>query len=277
MIGAVPSRAMRTPAGIRELVAGAGVVLTIGRFVDGPGAWLVAAALLGAVVFGALQVLGELDATTRARGVPVESLIEPGLLAFAGIGALRLVPVGLLLIPAIAAALWLLDRSLALEARLAAAARPPSSADRTAVLGITIVAALASFAATAALVPGGLPEVGAPSPITPPLVLALAAADGLVGFLLAYRVAALRSSSIREVGWAASTGAAVVAIAAAALRTIGIPWLLGPALLVLVLFLWEAMHGGPPTRRRSGRRLWEAALLVAIAVLVLAWSVGIRG
>lgn len=256
---------------------GAGVVLALSRFVDGPIAWAVAGLLLGAVVLGALQIFGESHATTRARGVPIESLIEPGVLAFGAVGALRVAPVGLLLIPAIAALLWVLHRSLVLEARLAAATSPASAADRTAVLAVTIVAGLAAFAGIAALVPGGLPEPGAGAPPpNPSLVLTLAAVDGLVAFVLAYRVAALRSSNIRDVGWAASTGAAVVAIAAAALRAFDIPWLLGPAMLVLVFFLWEAMHGGAPTRRRDPRRLWEAALLVVIGVLVVAWSVGVR-
>jgi hypothetical protein len=277
---------MRTPAGIRELVAATGVVLTLARFIGNPAAWIVAGVLLVAVVLGALQVFGEATPTARARGVPIESLIEPGVLAFAGIGALRLVPIGLLLVPAIAAILWVLDRSLTLEARLAAATSPASAADRTAVLALTMVAGLAAFAGIAALVPGGLPEatgsatdgtaLGGLAPTNPALVLALAAADGLVAFLLAYRVAALRSSSIRDVGWAASTGAAVVAIGAAILRTLDIPWLLGPALLVLVFFLWEAMHGGAPLRRRDPRRLWEAALLLAIGVVVVLWSLGTR-
>ncbi|HYL39779.1 MAG TPA: hypothetical protein VET90_00565 [Candidatus Binatus sp.] len=278
---------MRQPAGIRELVAGAGVVITLARFAGGPAAWVIAGLLLAAVVLGALQVFGEATATTRARGVPIESLIEPGVLAFGGVAALRLVPVGLLLIPAIAAVLWILDRSLTLEARLAAATSPVKAADRTTVLALTAVAAIGAFAGMAALIPGGLPEAstagttggtliaGVPS-TNPALVLALAAADGLVAFLLAYRVAALRSSSLRDVGWAASTGAAVVAIGAAVLRSLDIPSLLGPALLVLVFFLWEAMHGGVPTRRRDPRRLWEAALLLVIGVLVVAWSVGPR-
>ncbi len=285
MTAAVPSRAMRTPAGLRELVAAVGVVLMLARFIGDPAAWVVAGVLLVAVVRGARQVFGEATPTARARGDPIETRIEPGVLAFAGIGALRLVPAGLLLIPAIAAVLWVLDRSLAIEARLAAATSPASAADRTAILALTMVAGLGAFAGIAALVPGGLPEAagsatggaaGGVTPANPALILALAAADGLVAFVLAYRVAALRSSNIRDVGWAASTGAAVVAIGAAILRTLDIPWLLGPALLVLVFFLWEAMHGGAPLRRRDPRRLWEAALLVVIGVLVVVWSVGSR-
>jgi hypothetical protein len=275
---------MRTSAGIRELVVGAGIVMVLGRLVEGPLAWVVAGLLAGAVLLGALQVFGEADATTRARGVPIESLIEPAILSFAAVGALRLIPIGLLLVPAVAVLLWILHRSLVLEARLARATSPASTADRTAVLAITIVTGLAAFTAIAALVPGGLPGPGVtpeadglPTTVGPSVILALAAADGLTAFLLAYRVAALRSSNIRDVGWAASTGAAVVAIAAAGLRALDIPWILGPALLVLVFFLWEAMHGGAPLRRRDPRRLWEAGLLLVIGLVVVAWSVGLRG
>jgi hypothetical protein len=147
---------------------------------------------------------------------------------------------------------------------------------------MTMVAGLSAFAGIGALVPGALPDPaavvngGAVAPTSPSLVFGLAAADGLVAFLLAYRVAALRSTNIRDVGWAASSAAAVVAIAGAFLRTLEIPGILGPALLVLVFFLWEAMHGGAPTRRRDPRRIWEALLLVALGLIVVVWSVGLR-
>jgi hypothetical protein len=151
------------------------------------------------------------------------------------------------------------------------------------VLTATMVAGLVAFAGVAATVPNGLPDPGAVAaaaslpPASPALILGLAAADGLIAFLLAYRVAALRSTSIRDVGWAASAAALVVAIAAAALRSIAIPGLLGPALLVLVFFLWEAMHGATrPTRRRDPRRIWETALLLALGVVVVIWSLGLR-
>ncbi len=277
---AVPSRPMKTPAALRELGVGVGVVLALSGFVDPTVAWVVATALAAAVVLGALEIFGDATSATRLRGVPVESLIGPAVLAFAGVGALRLVPAGLLLIPAIGIALWVLARCLDLEARLAAATSPASSADRTGVLAITMVTGLAAFAGIATLIPGGLPDAGSGVPAAAPAsaapVLALAAADGVVAFLLAYRVAALRSVNIREVGWAAASGGLVVAIAAAAVRELGIPWILGPALLVLVFFLWEAIHGDAPARRGDPRRLWEAALLVAIGLLVVVWSVGLR-
>jgi len=273
---------MQTSAGIRELVVGAGVLLVLSRFTDGAAPWLIAALLFGAMLLGALEVFGDADLTTRVRGIPIESLLDPAVLAFGAVGVLHLVPIGLLEVPAVAALVWLLFRALALEARLARASTPPSTADRTAVLGMTMVAGLAAFAGAAALVPGALPDPGAVTgggPVaaaTPSLILGLAALDGLIAFLLAYRVAALRSTSIRDVGWAASAAALVVAIAAAALRTLEIPGLLGPALLVLVLFLWEAMHGGAPALRRDPRRIWETVLLLALGVVVVVWAVGRR-
>jgi hypothetical protein len=283
----LPSRGMQRPNGIRELVVGAGVLVVLGRFTDGLATWVIAALLAGAVILGALQLFHEADAAettaVHPRGVPIESLLLSAILALGAVGVVHLVPIGLLQVPLVAAILWLLLRALSLEARLARATTPPSGADHTAVLGLTMVAGLAAFAGVAALIPGALPDPGAvaagttQSAATPSLILGLAAVDGLIAFALAYRVAALRSTSVRDVGWAASSGAAIVAIAAAALRTLEIPGLIGPALLVLVFFLWEAIHSGAPARHRDPRRLWESVLLVALGLVVVAWSVGLRG
>lgn len=276
------ARSLEVAPGIRELVVAAGVLLVLSRFTDGLAPWVVAVLLFAALLLGALQVFHEADSTTRARGVPVESLADPAVLAFGSIGVLHLVPIGLVEVPIVAGLLWLLLRSLALEARLARATTPPSAADRTAVLGMTMVAGLAAFVGIAALVPGALPDPsavvngGTVPPASPQLVFGLAAADGLVAFLLAYRVAALRSTSIRDVGWAASSAAAVVAIGGAFLRTLEIPGILGPALLVLMFFLWEAIHGGATARRGDPRRIWETLLLVALGLVVIVWSVGLR-
>jgi len=73
------------------------------------------------------------------------------------------------------------------------------------------------------------------------------------------------------------TSAIVVAIAAVGLRAMEIPRLLGPALLVLVFFLWDAVHGTPPSRRRDARRIWETVLLLILGAVVIAWSVRLRG
>jgi hypothetical protein len=288
----LPSRGMQRPSGlerpsgIRELVAAAGVLIVLARLTDGFASWLVAALLAGAVVLGALQLFHEVDPDetgrlAHPRGVPIETLLLPATLALGTVGVIHLVPVGLLVVPLLAGLLWLLLRSLELEARLAHATTPPSAADRTAVLAMTIVAGLAAFSGIGALIPGGLPDAGVASgairaSASPSLILGLAAVDGLVAFLLAYRVAALASTSVRDVGWAASSGGAIVAIGAAILRSLEIPGLLGPALLVLVFFLWEAIHSGASARRRDPRRLWESVLLLALGLVVVAWSIGLR-
>lgn len=263
----------------RELVAAAAAVILLSRLVDGPVAWVVGGCLLVAVALGTLQVLGEVRSPATATGVPIESLLVPATAAFAVFGAMRLVPVGILLAPALVGGAWLIGRVVATEARILGAPTGPSGADRTAILAHVLVVAFFAFTGVAALVPGGLPEPG-PTLVPPPTgseLAVLASGDALLAFLLGYRAAALRSSRIRDVGWFALTSAIVVAIAAAALRAMEIPRLLGPALLVLVFFLWDAVHGAPVSRRRDPRRIWETVLLLVLGIVVAAWTVRLRG
>ena len=56
-----------------------------------------------------------------------------------------------------------------------------------------------------------------------------------------------------------------------------VPRLLGPALLTLVFFLWDALHGTAPARRRDPRWLWEIGLLLVLGVLVAALNVRLTG
>jgi hypothetical protein len=263
----------------RELVVAAVAVIFIARLVNAPLAWAVGACLLVAVALGTLQVLGETDAPAAAAGVPVESLILTSASAFAVFGAVRIVPIGVLLAPALLVGAWLIGRSLATEARILVLTSGPSSADRTTILVHVLVIAFLGFTGVAALVPGGLPEPGTvtAAPPTGAELAILATADAILAFLLGYRGAALRSSNIRDVAWFALTSAIVVAIAAVALRAMEIPRLLGPALLVLVFFLWDAVHGTPPSRRRDPRRIWETVLLLILGIAVAAWSVRLRG
>ena len=262
----------------RELVLAAAAVILVARFVDLPVVWAVGACLLVAVALGSLQVLGDSDAPAAAAGVPVESLAVPAVASFAVMGVIRLVPVGGLLAPALLVGAWIIARVLATEARVLGASTGPSGADRTAILVWALVVGFLGFTGIAALVPGGLPEPGAVAspPPTGPELAGLAAADALVAFLLGYRAAALRSSNVRDVAWFGLTSAIVVAIAAVALRAMEIPRLLGPALLVLVFFLWDAVHGTPPSRRRDPQRIWETVLLLVLGIIVVAWSVRLR-
>jgi hypothetical protein len=262
----------------RELVAVTTVVVLVSTLVEGPAAAVVGLCLGLAVAFGTLQVLGDGIPETTHAGVPVESLIIPSTAAVAVLGSIRVVPPGPFLIPAIAIGAWLLVRVLGTEARLLARPTGPSGADRTAVIGEAMVVGFLAFVGLAALVPGGLPEPGVPpAPMDGGQLVILALADAAVAFLLGYRAAALRTQNLRDVAWTALTSGVVVAIAAAALRAMEIPRLLGPALLVLVFFLWDAVHDTPLSRRRDARRAWETALLIVMGIAVVAWSLHLRG
>jgi len=270
---------VRGESGARDLAIAVGVVVALARFAPDAFVWPIAAALLAGVFFGALQVVAEADPASGGSGVPVESLILPAGAALAALGAIRLVPVGVVLLPAFILAGGLVGLALVTELRLARASGPPSSTDRTSVLIQVLLIGFLGFAGVATLVPGGLPdpgEVASPAGPDPIAVVAQALGDAVIGFLLAYRTAALRTSNLREVAWFGVTGGAVVAIAAVALRSIEIPRILGPALLVLVFFLWDAIHSGGPVRRRDPWRIWETAALAVLAVVVIGWSIGIR-
>jgi hypothetical protein len=104
----------------------------------------------------------------------------------------------------------------------------------------------------------------------------LAVADAVVAGLLGYRASALRITNLRDVLWSAATYASAIAIAAAALRAMVIPRLVGPALLTLVFFLWDAFHGAPPARRRDPRWIWQTVLLVVLGGVVVAWNLRLR-
>jgi hypothetical protein len=267
-------------SGARDLAIAVGAVVAISRFAPDGFVWAIAAVLLAGVLLGALQVVAEADPAGNSAGVPIESVLLPGAAALAALAAIRLAPIGLALVPAVVLAGGLIGLALITELRLARASGPPSSTDRTAVLIQILLVGFLGFAGVAALVPGGLPAPGEPGGGIPSNALPLIAqvgADALIAFLLAYRTAALRTSNLRDVAWFGFSGAAVVAIAAVALRSIEIPLILGPALLVLVFFLWDAIHSGAPVRRRDPRRAWETALLAALAVAVIGWSLGIRG
>ena len=272
-------RALSGEPGARDLAITVGVVVGLSRFAPDAFAWPIAVVLLAGVVLGALQIVGEASPGAGTAGVPVESLILPGAAALAGLGAIRLIPIGIALAPAIILAGGLVGLALVTELRIARASGPPSSADRTAVLIEVLVIGFLGFAGVASLVPGGLPvpgQGGGAIGAGAIPVLAQAGGDAIIGFLLAYRVAALRSSNLRDVGWFGLTGAVVVAIAAVALRSVEIPRILGPALLVLVFFLWDAIHSGGAVRRRDPLRVWETAALVVLAIIVIGWSAGIR-
>ncbi len=252
-------------AGRRELVLALVVVGGLAALVEGPLVWVVGGLLAAAVALGALQILGE----RQGRGVAVEALVLPAVVAVATVGVVRLVPLGLGVVPVLAVAGFVLDRIVVLEARIDASERGPTRDDRAAVLTLGLVLAFAAFAGIAGSLPGGLVEGGGASrPIAGGDLVLLVGLDALVGALLGYRLAALREPSIRGALLAAATYGAVVAIGAGALRVLALPRLVGPAVLTLVLFLWDAVHWDTLHARRPWR-FWDVRRLVELVVLVI--------
>ena len=269
----------------RELVLMASIVIALSRLLEGPLEWLVAGLLAASVVTGSLWLFG----AGHPRGIAVESTILPALAAVASIGVLRVVPDGLPILVAVALAALLLDRALALELHLLRRTAPASADDRTYVLGLAVLVSFLAFIGAAALVQGGLvepastagidPGVGAgsgTSPLSESALVVLAVTDALVGGLLGFRLSVLRERTRRTALWSAGTYAAVVAIADGAIRAVALPRLLGPAIVTLVFFLWDAIRGSPPDQRRDPRWIWQTALLGILGVAVIAWNVALR-
>jgi hypothetical protein len=262
----------------RELVLLAAVVIGLSRLLDGPLDWLVAGLLAASVVSGTLWFLG----AGHPRGIPVESTILPALVAVASVGVIRIVPNGLAILVAVGLAALLLDRALALELHLFRRVSPASADDRTYVLALSVLVSFLAFIGAAALVQGGLVEpttgsAGGPATaLSESTLIVLAVTDALVGGLLGFRLSVLRERTRRGALWSAGTYAAVVAIAAGTIRAVALPRLLGPAIVTLVFFLWDAIHGSPPAQRRDPRWIWQTAMLVVLGLAVTAWNIALR-
>ncbi len=260
----------------KELVTLTVVLVGLSRLVEGPALWVMAVLVLVAHVLATLEVLGT-EPAAEDDGVPVEALLVPGVAAVAAIGALRLVPVGLLLVPALFAAGCLVLASVALERRILGRPNGPTADDRAGVLSLVLIVAFAAFTGIAAAIPGALVEPGGVSAGARPALpldgmVLLAAADGLLAALVGYRLAALRAPDVRGAVLSALSYAVVVAIAAASLRAMAIPRLLGPALLTLVVYLWSAYRGAPRSPHADARWAWELLLLLGLGAIVIAWN-----
>ena len=267
----------------RDLALVAVTVVGLSRLIEPPSVWFVGIFLLGAMLLGTLQVLGDersRSAGSGALGIPIESLILPAVVAVACVGAIRLVPFGLWLAPALVLTALLVARCLDLEARILEAREGLDADGRAAVLVTILLVAFVAFIGVAATVRGGLAQPGesgvAGGPLPESDLLALAVADAFIAFLLGYRAVALRLGSARDVLWSAATYAAAIAIGAAALRAVEVPRLLGPALLTLAFYLWDAFHAASPSRRRDARWLWQTLLLAGLGVVVIAWNLLLR-
>ena len=264
----------------RELVLVATVLVGMARVVDLADAFLLAALLPIVVLFAGSAVLAREDGLAR----PFESLLIPAVLTGGAGAAIHLVPAGLGLVPALAAFALAIDRVVLLEMRLLGQPTGASEADRSRVLLAAVVTAFIAFTGIAVLVPGALVEPAGASAaadsaqraITEGWLAVLALDDALVALVLGYRVAAFRFGTARDAARSALTYGIVIGIAAGAVRAIDLPRLVGPAALTLVFYLWDALHGSAPARRRDPRFIWETILLVALAAVVVAWNLRLR-
>lgn len=270
----------------RELVVLAVTIVGMSRLLDGPLTWIVAVLVGVAVWIGGRQVIAE--GGPGYAPVPFEASILPAVLAAGSVGAIRLVPLGLVVLPAIAGVGWLLDRTLAAEARVHDRPTGMTPGDRSILLALALVGAFLAFAGAASMIPGGLAEPpavaspGIPGGVPPGDVLGesglvgLAAADAIVAGLIGFRFSAVRLAGRRDALWAALTYGAAIAIGAGLIRAVAVPRLVFPALLTLVLYLWDTLRGTAPSLRRDPRFLWQSGLLVILAVVVVVWNVGLR-
>lgn len=262
----------------RQLVVLAVTVIGLSRLLDGPLVWVVAVLLLAAMLIGSLQVMGE----GEPAGVPVEALVTPSVAAVGALGAVRVVPLGIALAPALLLAGLLIDRALSIELTVLGRPTGPTARDRTVLLSLSLLIAFVAFTGVAAAIPGGLVEpaasaAGSGSQLSESGLALLAFADAVIAGLLGYRFAGLRVATVRDALWSAVTYAAVIAIAAGLLRAVSLQRLLGPAILTLVLYLWDQFHGAAPSLRRDPRWVGQALILVVLAMAVVIWNVQLRG
>lgn len=250
------------------LSAGSGLLLR------GPTAWIGALAVAATAAVAVLLYLSDLE----PRGVPLESLLTPAVAAFVGTGAVHLAGLGPWTLPALGAAAGLFAAALTLETRLLGPADAARQRHESQLAPLILALAFAAFAVVAGLAGAEVPAPALGEAAADPAAAlpVIAFADGVLALLLGYRVAAARSATVLDAAWAAGTFAIVVGIAGALLRAVGLPRLVGPAVLAAIFYLWHAYRSASAGERRSRRWLWEYLALGAVAALVVAWNLLIR-
>jgi hypothetical protein len=226
--------------------------------------------------------------TALVTGVAgIESGVIPAVLA-ASLGlAVRLVPIGWWLTVALALALVLVRQALALERSVA---RGTGDGDRWKVVLAALATAFLGFSGVASMVAGGLGGVASPgsagsagsagiagpSALGESDLLALAAADAVIAALIGFRLVRLGQVQRRAAGLSAAGFGAVVGLGAGLLRAMAIPQLLGPALLTVLVYLWDAVSAASPSIRSDPRWRWQVVLLVVLAAVVIGWNLALR-
>ena len=266
----------------RQLVVGAVWLILLARLVDGPVSWLVAALLGLGVLVGAGWSRASDDApssdgvsappTRRFRAeweavvggaAGLESGLVPAVLAASLALAVRLVPLDWVLVPFLVAAFVLLDRAIHVERSLARSSTHEN--DRWQAVLAVLATAFLGFAGVASMVSGGVAGIGGPSlgEIRPRW--RSRSRTGSSPLLLGFRLARLGPATRREAFVSGLGFAAVVAIGAGLLRAMAIPQLVGPALLTLLVYLWDALNATTPSIRRDPRWRWQVGMLLVLS------------
>jgi hypothetical protein len=248
----------------------------IGFIVAADAVWPAALLVAGATAAGTFLLLAELD----PRGVPIEALATPVVAAAALTCLTAFVGVGAWSLPVLGGGAILTGLALSIERRLLGPADESHARARQQLMPFAVLLAFVGFVAVAASVPGGLVEPASGTQgsagLDEPGLLVLAVADGLIAFLLGYRLAALQAPSVREATWAAGTFAVIIGAGAASLRALALPRLVGPAILAAIFYLWTAYRQASGAERRSAAWLWEYLALAGAAALAVAWNLLLR-
>jgi len=229
-----------------------------------------------AAAYGAFQLLADAD----PRGVPVESLTTPAIAAMSTAALAHVGGAEAAMVAVLAAGGLMVATSLAMERWLMDPADEAHARHERQLHPLVVLLAFLGFAGAAGSVVAGLPVLapgtGGPASIDGPSLLLMAVADGVVAFLLGYRLAATRAPDLIEAVWAAGTFAVVIGVAAALLRALALPLLLGPAVLAGVFYLWNLYRSTPGAERRSAGWLWEYLVLLVALVGAVAWNLVLR-
>jgi hypothetical protein len=249
-------------------------VVAPGAVVDWRAQWVAGALIAVATATGAFHLFAQAE----PRGVPVESLITPPLVAvaiFASVPAsvwLGFHP-ALALTVALVVGVFVMRGALETELHFVRIGGLPTSDDRRNVEAFALGAAFLVFIGVAATLPGGwvLAEIEAPG--DPPLEAAalLGLADAAIAGLAGYRLTALRGPHA-AIGWASGSYGVVVGLAAILFRWLAVPGLMAPAVLAVVLYLRAIVPLPGTAADPSARRPLEAIVLALAVIVAVAWQ-----
>lgn len=242
--------------------------------IDWRGQWLFAILVGVAGAFGAFQLYGE----DEPRGVPIESLITPGLAAVAVYAAIPAavwlgVHPAFALVGAVAGGAVVLRTAIDAELPFVRLGGLPAVGDRRIVEALLLGAAFLLFIGVAASLPGGwpLPELDRPGEPLTESAVAMGFADAAIAVLVGYRLSALGGPAL-GVGWASGTYGVLIGVAAVFFRWLAIPGLMGPALLAVVLYLRSVLRTRAMPPERSARWPLEALVLALVVVVVVVYQ-----